>query len=173
MDELVEIVDDEDRVVATTTRARMRAENLVHRSVFILCKRSDGCIYVHRRTQTKDVFPAMHDMFVGGVVTAGESYAQAAAREVAEELGVRGVPLTRLFHHRYEGEHSRAHIEVFEVLWDGPIVHQASEIDWGAFMSVEELRNPHAGLCFVPDGREVFDRYSAWAIATERQDRRD
>ncbi|MEN9507404.1 MAG: hypothetical protein RI958_3330, partial [Actinomycetota bacterium] len=33
--ELVDVVDDDDRVVGTVTRAEMRAGRLMHRAVFI------------------------------------------------------------------------------------------------------------------------------------------
>jgi len=45
-------------------------------------------IYVHRRTDTKRIFPGLYDMFVGGVSTTGEESPLTAAREVAEELGL-------------------------------------------------------------------------------------
>ena len=41
-DELVDVVDDDDRVVATVTRAAMRAERLRHRAVFVVVRSTDG-----------------------------------------------------------------------------------------------------------------------------------
>lgn len=158
-EELIDVVDEDDRVLGSTTRSQMRAQNLLHRSVFILCKSTRGAIYVHRRTLTKDVFPGLYDMFVGGVVGAGETYEAAALREIGEELGIVGPPLRRLFHHRYESERSRAHIEVFDVVWDGPIVLQDNEIDWGAWVDLEALVANQASWTFVPDGAEAFARY--------------
>lgn len=158
-EELVDVVDEADVVVGRTTRADMRARNLLHRSVSILCKDSRGRIYVHRRTLTKDLFPGLYDMFVGGTVSAGERYEASAARELAEELGIVGPKPVRLFHHRYEGAATRAHIEVYEVVWDGPIVHQASEVSWGAYRTLEELVANPDGFSFVPDGQEIFARY--------------
>jgi 8-oxo-dGTP pyrophosphatase MutT (NUDIX family) len=62
--------------------------------------------YVHRRAATKLVMPGLHDCWAGGVVGPGEEPAATAARELAEELGVVGVPLTPLFRLVYdEGEH--------------------------------------------------------------------
>jgi 8-oxo-dGTP pyrophosphatase MutT (NUDIX family) len=54
-------------------------------------------VYVHRRSATKLVMPGLHDCWAGGVVGPGEDPAGTAARELAEELGVTGVPLTPLF----------------------------------------------------------------------------
>ena len=47
-------------------------------------------VYVHQRTDTKRIFPSLFDMFVGGVSCRGECAELTAARELAEELGLRG-----------------------------------------------------------------------------------
>ena len=91
--ELVDVVDDDDRVVATVTRARVRAERLQHRTVFIVVRRTDGRLLVHQRSAAKDIWPSAWDIAVGGVVAAGEAWDVAAARELAEEVGIDGVPL--------------------------------------------------------------------------------
>jgi isopentenyldiphosphate isomerase len=158
-DEWIDLVDEADRVQGRVTRRQMRADNLLHRSVFVLCLDPDERAYVQRRTSTKDVFPGLYDMFVGGVVEAGESYDHAARREIGEELGIVGPTPHRLFMHRYAGPASRSHIAVYQVTWDGPIVHQQSEVDWGAYFTLEELARNTGGLAFVPDGWEVFERY--------------
>jgi 8-oxo-dGTP pyrophosphatase MutT (NUDIX family) len=158
-DELVDWVDEDDRVIGQVTRARMRAENLLHRCIAVLCCDSSGRVYAHRRSDTKDVFPGLYDMFVGGVVGAGESYDAAAAREIGEELGIVGPIPVPLFRHRYEGPDSRSHTAVYRVSWDGPIVHQASEIAWGGYRRLDELARGPAGWSFVPDGLEIFQRF--------------
>lgn len=159
-EELVDIVDDDDRVIRQVTRSQMRRERLLHRVVAVLCTNSRGEIFVHRRTTTKDLFPGLYDMFAAGTVEAGESYQACAERELAEELGVRGVPLERLFHHLYQGAATRAHTEVYRVVWDGPIVTQPSEISWGEFRSREAIVANREGFDFVPDGAELFARYA-------------
>jgi isopentenyldiphosphate isomerase len=158
-EEWVDHVDEDDRVIERVTRRQMRAGNLLHRSVFILCFDPHERVYVQRRTLTKDVFPGLYDMFVGGVVEAGETYDHSALREVGEELGIVGPIPQPLFSHRYEGRESRSHIAVYQVVWDGPIVHQASEVDWGAYFPLDELSRNEQGFAFVPDGWEVFQRY--------------
>lgn len=158
-DELVDWVDEDDRVIGQVTRARMRAENLLHRCIAVLCCDSAGRVYCHRRSPTKDVFPGLYDVFVGGVVGAGESYDAAALREIGEELGIVGAIPRPLFRHRYEGPASRSHTAVYRVSWDGPIVHQISEIAWGGYRTIEALAEAREGWSFVPDGREIFERF--------------
>lgn len=61
-DELVDIVDLDDGVVGVVTRAEMRARNLRHRCGEILVRDPAGAVFVHRRTDTKDLYPGMRDM---------------------------------------------------------------------------------------------------------------
>jgi 8-oxo-dGTP pyrophosphatase MutT (NUDIX family) len=89
---LVDVVDDDDRVVDTVSRAAMRARRLQHRAVFIAVIDADDRVLVHRRSDTKDLWPGWWDLAVGGVVGAGESYDDAASRELAEEVGLRATP---------------------------------------------------------------------------------
>jgi isopentenyldiphosphate isomerase len=155
------LVDEDDHVVGSAPRSEIRSRNLLHRGVAVMVRDPSGRLYVHRRTSTKDVFPSMYDATVGGMVVRGESYEEAARREVAEELGIDGVEPRRLFMQRYSGPENNAWMAVFEVVWDGPVQHQEDEIDWGDWMSMEELRVRHEEWSFAPDHLELLERYVA------------
>ncbi len=161
-DEIVDVVDESNRVLRRACRREVRGRNLLHRGVGIFCFDSRGRIYVHARTETKDIFPGMYDMLVGGVVSSGETYGDAARRELAEELGVSGPEPEYLFTHLYLGDRNRAWIQVYRVVWDGAIRHQAEEIAWGAWMEESGLPRMIAEKPFVPDGLEVYRRYLEW-----------
>src|SRR5262245_21080952 len=157
-DELVDVVDEDDRVVATVTRREVRRGQLLHRCTYVLLKNAAGDILVHRRTDTKDVFPGAYDVFSGGVCAAGESYDECARREIAEEVGVEGAELRFLFKHRYRGAHGQAWGAVYETRWDGAVEPQASEVAWLAWVAPDQLDRMLADLPFCPDSREVFER---------------
>jgi isopentenyldiphosphate isomerase len=159
--ELVDVVDEEDRVVATVTRRELRARRLLHRCTYVLVRNGAGDILVHRRTETKDVNPGAYDVFAGGVCATGESYDDCARREVAEELGVAGVDPSFLFRHRYSGPEGEAWGGVYEVRWDGPIQPQEAEVAWTAWVPPAELERMLAELVFCPDSREVYQRLLA------------
>jgi 8-oxo-dGTP pyrophosphatase MutT (NUDIX family) len=159
-DEPVEVVADDGTVLDVVPRRVMRERRLLHRCTYVLVLNPVGELYVHRRTTTKDVYPGSYDVSAGGVCAVGESFDDGAAREVLEELGVGARPTFR-FLHRYDGPDGHVLGAVYDVVWDGPIVHQASEVAWGAFepLSAIELRIGRDPFC--PDGLEVYRRWLA------------
>ncbi|RZS43471.1 NUDIX domain-containing protein [Herbihabitans rhizosphaerae] len=156
---MVAIYDSTGVVVDARPRDVMRAEGLWHASGSVLVRSGDGeRIYVHQRTSDKDIYPGMHDCWAGGVVAAGEDPTDCAVRELAEELGVTGVTPRRLFTSRIELPPLRLHMFAHEVRWDGPIVHQESEIAGGGWLTLAELVSKlgDPDWPFVPDGRIGF-----------------
>jgi isopentenyldiphosphate isomerase len=162
-EEQVAIIDESGAVVGSAPRSVMRRDNLPHIVVAVLVRDSAGRIYVHRRTDIKDVFPGLHDCCAAGCLQAGEEIEDAARREVAEELGVVGVPLAPLFVMRYDDAATRHLCHAFMATYDGPISHQAEEVAWGGWMTPEELRTNLADPSwpFVPDGRALIERWFA------------
>jgi 8-oxo-dGTP pyrophosphatase MutT (NUDIX family) len=158
-DEPVDVVDESDRVIGTVPRREIRSRNLLHRCTYVLVRRSDGRINVHRRTDTKDVDPGAYDMFPGGVCAAGESYDDCARRELEEELGIAGAPLRPLFRHRYSGPDGETWGGVYEVTWDGPVAMQPEEVAWNAWVTAAELDRMLDELTFCRDSREIYRRW--------------
>ncbi|QRP49998.1 NUDIX domain-containing protein [Amycolatopsis sp. FDAARGOS 1241] len=165
-DELVALYDRTGHAVGHALRSRVRAEGLWHAAGVVLVRSSDGkSVYVHLRTADKDIFPSTWDCWAGGVVAAGETPAECARRELAEELGVHGVEPEPLFTKIYDEGTVHCHNFAFEVRWDGPIRHQPEEIAEGRWMPLADLRawvfDPASP--FIPDGRagvqEWFHRY--------------
>ncbi|MEU0085502.1 NUDIX domain-containing protein [Streptomyces sp. NPDC006274] len=168
-EEILDIVDEHDRVVGQAARGDAYARGLRHRCAFILARDAAGRIFVHRRTATKLVFPSMYDMFVGGVVGAGESYDEAALREAEEELGVRGLPRpVPLFKFLYEGE-SRTDggpgpawwSQVYEVRCELPVDPQREEVAWHGFLTDAELEARLGEWDWTPDGLAAYERLRA------------
>ncbi len=158
-DEIVAIVDEHNKVVGAAPRREMRAKNLPHRSTYILVFNSRGKLYVQKRTLTKDVFPSYYDPVSGGVVLAGESYEQGAVRELAEEMGIRNIPLTRLFDFYFADEHTRVWGGTFSCVYDGALVLQEEEVERVTLMTVEEILRRAETELFTPDGLYVVRRY--------------
>ncbi|NUK71414.1 NUDIX domain-containing protein [Streptomyces lunaelactis] len=158
-DEILDIVDENDEVIGQAPRGEAYARGMRNRCAFILVRDAEGRIFVHRRTSTKLVFPSLYDMFVGGVVGAGESYDAAALREAEEELGVSGLPRpVPLFKFLYDnGEHSWWSA-VYEVRCELPVHPQAEEVAWHDFLPEEELERRLGEWEWVPDGLAAWQR---------------
>lgn len=160
-DEILDIVDEYDHVIGQAPRGEAYARSLRHRCAFILATDPQGRVFVHRRTTTKLVHPGLYDMFVGGVVGAGESYDEAALREAEEELGVSGLPRpVPLFKFLYDDGAGRSWwSSVYEVTCGLPVRPQAEEIDWYGFLSREELERRIPEWSWTPDGLAAYERW--------------
>ncbi|WP_039932119.1 NUDIX hydrolase [Streptomyces viridochromogenes] len=163
-DEILDIVDENDQVIGQSPRGEAYAGGLRHRCVFIQARDAEGRIFVHRRTPTKLVFPSLYDMFVGGVVGAGESYDTAALREAEEELGVSGLPAPRyLFKFLYDnGAGQSWWSAVYEVTCARPVRPQVEEVAWHDFLPEDEVRRRLRDWEFVPDGLAAYERLTAF-----------
>ena len=151
--ELVDVLDDEGRVVRTATRAEVRAGNLWHRAVFIAVVNARGELAVHQRAAWKDVWPSRWDVCFGRVLAAGESFEPAAARELAEEAGLE-LPAERfepLGAGRYADDLVREQAEVFLVRADGPLRFADGEVAAADWVALDALEAWLAGRDLVPD----------------------
>lgn len=164
-DEILDIVDENDHVTGQAPRGEIYAKGLRHRSVFVLARDADDRVFVHRRTPVKLVFPSLYDMFVGGVVGAGESYDEAALREAEEELGVSGLPRpVPLFPFQYTSENGayRSWSYVYEVRCTLPVSPQVEEVAWHDFLPEEELERRLGTWRWAPDGLAAYERLKAF-----------
>lgn len=87
------LVDDDDNVLGETSRARAHAEGLLHRIAVTYVVNGKGEILVNVRAKDGHL-----DHSSAGHVDVGESYLDAAKRELREELGVEGVDLKEIGH---------------------------------------------------------------------------
>lgn len=143
-----------------------RAENLWHRATYILVENSKRQLYVQVRTTSKDYCPGYFDCVTGGVVAAGEEYDVSAQRELEEELGIPGVPLTHLFTFPFEDEKSRVWGCGFYCMYDGDVTPQESEVQRVEMMTLDDIdaARESASVKFTPDSLhflELFKTYVA------------
>jgi len=92
-------------------------------------------------------------------VLAGESYEEGAVRELEEEIGIRQVPLTRLFDFYFSDPHSRVWGAAFSCVYDGPLTLQAEEVSHVELMDREEIFRRSLTELFTPDGLYVAQQY--------------
>jgi isopentenyldiphosphate isomerase len=86
--EWLDIVNSNDEVIGRETKDQKFAKDLISRNVAVFIKNASGKFLIARRSQAKKSFPGRLDLAVCGNVKAGESYEEAAYRELKEELGI-------------------------------------------------------------------------------------
>lgn len=90
-DDIFDIVDSSDTVVGSAPRSIVHRERLMHRAAHILifCIGSGGKkILLQKRSMSKDLYPGRYTTSCSGHVDSGETYDEAAVRELREETGV-------------------------------------------------------------------------------------
>ncbi|MCX7619554.1 MAG: NUDIX domain-containing protein [Acidimicrobiales bacterium] len=157
-DELVEVIDDEDVVVSVVTRLRMRAENLRHRTVFVVVFDRRGCLLTHQRAAWKDVWPSYWDIAFGGVLAVGETYEHAARRELAEEAGIESGELEFLGMGTYEDDSVREIGAVFRTVSEGPFEFTDGEVVATEWVPYESIGRWLQRRRVVPDSVEIVLR---------------
>lgn len=161
-EEAVDWVDEQDRVLEVLPRREIRRRNLLHRVTATFVFHPDGRLFLQQRTLTKDVYPGLFDPSVGGTVASGETYERNAIREVAEELGVAGVPVYFLFGHRFQDASTNSLIRVFACIHAGPMRLQATEVAGGEWADDARVN----GL--MAQGRLCSDSATGWRLYLER-----
>ncbi|ANE74203.1 NUDIX hydrolase YfcD [Dickeya solani] len=152
--EWVDIVDENNEVIAQSSRQQMRAQHLRHRATYIVVHDGMGKILVQRRTEIKDFYPGWLDATAGGVVQSGENLLESARREAEEELGIAGVPFAEHGLFYYESDDCRVWGGLFSCVMHGPFALQAEEIDEVSWLTPEEI----TARCdeFTPDSLKAL-----------------
>ncbi|MCL2733500.1 MAG: NUDIX domain-containing protein [Actinomycetia bacterium] len=164
VDELVERVDSQDRVLGVVTRRQAVREGWLHRIATTVCRDGRGRILVHRRSEQLSRFPGLYEVMVGGAVDVGESYEQAAGRELAEELGIHGRPRL-LFTFINRSGLSPHWLGVHEAVVPGALAPDPDEVAWHGWLTEPELHSALSAWHFTPDSHEAFSRYLAFRTA--------
>lgn len=157
--ELVDVVDLDDRVVTTVSRAEMRQRVLRHRAVFVVVHDGVGNVLVHKRSPDKDVWPGWMDLAVGGVLRSGETYETGARREVFEEIGIDAIDLEVFDAGRprpYDDDQVSLLGRCFVLCHGGPFVFRDGEISeawWTPIAEIDDVVRRHR---FLPDSSALL-----------------
>jgi isopentenyldiphosphate isomerase len=119
-----------------------------------------GAIYMQRRSKWKDRYPLKLDSSAAGHVDSGETYEEAARRELQEELGITA-DLKVIMNVQVCPETDNESVVLFEAHSDTPPVPDPEEICDGKFISPGELSELMKNDCddFVPAFILLWDLY--------------
>ena len=88
MKELLNIVNNDDKIIGEKTREEIHQEGLLHREIHVYFVTPQKELIFQHRARDKDTYPDLLDATVGGHVEIGDSYEKTAIKEAWEETGV-------------------------------------------------------------------------------------
>ena len=156
--ERVVVVDEHNHITGTVSRQQMRNETLCHRATYVFVFDSEGRVYVQERTMNKDLYPGFFDPATGGVVAEGEEYDEAAYRELEEELGISGVPLTAHCHFYFHNDDCRVWGKVYSCQYDGELILQKDEVAAVVREKPEHILSNRFHRSYTPDSLTALER---------------
>ncbi|MGB6220005.1 16S rRNA (adenine(1518)-N(6)/adenine(1519)-N(6))-dimethyltransferase RsmA [Haloferula sp.] len=137
--ELFDVVDAEDQVTGTSTRAEVHAKGLLHRAVHLFAINRRGDLLLQKRSRLKDAHPGVWDSSVSGHLDAGEDYFDAARREMEEEMGIEGVEPEEIARLGPSEATGWEHVRLYMVRWDGTPKFPYSEVESVMWMPAAEI----------------------------------
>jgi len=144
MKEEIDIVDAHDNVVDKSDRTTAHNKGLLHRLVHIMVFDADGKLFVQQRSTSKDRYPGFWEGSVSGHVKSGESFKEAAERELHEELGICVTPnhLKRILKFGLHEEDERV-LSTLYILKDykADIKLDLEEVKFGEFWTMNKLQD--------------------------------
>lgn len=140
----VEFVDEADKVIGAGPVAQAWEDGTRHRIVRIFVVNQKGEVLLARRGVTLRSLPGRWNESAAGHVDEGEDYADAAPRELQEELGVSDVPLKEIAYFKSEetdepDKKKNRWTKVYAVRSDGPFIPDPIEVAETKWVSPKAL----------------------------------
>ena len=157
IEEQVILVDDADHQTGTAEKLDAHRAGALHRAFSIVVWNSDGRMLLQQRALSKYHSAGLWTNTCGGHPRPNEDVAEAAARRLAEEMGLR-CPLTPLGTIRYRAEFSNGLTEheivhVYRGLHNGAVTPNPDEANAYAWRTLDEVRE---------DVAAAPQNYSVW-----------
>lgn len=162
------IVNTADVPIGSATKTEAWEQGLIHRIVRIMVFDEHDRMLVQKRSMQMGLYPGCWDNSAAGHVDAGETYEQAALRELEEELGLTGYFLERVDNYYSDGKfHERIlkrFTDVYKLVLPDPLPNfslqeaELSGVRWMAIADIKRLVQDSPEL--VTDGLEqVAQKY--------------
>lgn len=165
--ELLYRVTKDDSILGSVERSAAHQDQILHRAGMIFLLRSDGKILLQRRSPSKETFPDCWDSSSSFHVTFGESYEEAAKRELREETGV-SAPVAYLGKFSYHVPPENEIVAVFSCRTDDPVRIDQLESSLASFHTEEEVKVIVASEAAAPwlrDGWKILADSGHFSLA--------
>jgi len=90
MSDAIFVVDEQDKIIGTKTRAELTPKDIIRVSV-LWVENGKGQVLLQQRALTKKIGPGLWGPAVAGTVESDETYLSNIIKETEEEIGVAGV----------------------------------------------------------------------------------
>jgi isopentenyldiphosphate isomerase len=154
-EELLDIVDEQDRVLSRAPRSRVLRDYHIHRAVMFFVFDDEERVFVNQRSEIKELYPSYWSIAFGGHVLAGESYDAAVRREIREEVGL-DAPARQIAGFQKRTADERENVKVYAVTADREPVLFADEIAQARFMTIAEINAMLPRLDFLPETADLL-----------------
>lgn len=139
--EYLDLVDENDEVIGKEERNIIYENNWKNfRVINIMIFTSDDKIIVPKRNSNRKVFPNCFDCSVGGHVSSGETYEQAAYRELEEELGITSVKLEEIAYFKPWDIDTSCFSKLYKLVYDEELNYDKDGIAQIYYMTKEEIK---------------------------------
>ena len=111
-EEYIDVVNYKDEVIGRDLKSQKQVKGFIGRVVAIFIVDSKGKFIIHKKASYKNIDPDLYDVSALGHVISGETYEQAAQRELKEELNLT-CPLQFLDKFYQEIDHKDKKLKIF------------------------------------------------------------
>ncbi len=160
MREVIDVINEKNEVINTVEYEEIYEKKLSHRIAHIFVINSDtNEIYFQKRAETKSFLPGYYCTSAGGHVSAGESYLEAAKRELYEEIGLK-TTLDKIGSFVFESDDHKRYIELFLTYANDGFSFNDGEVASGEFLSLEKAQELiNADVKIHPQLKACFEYY--------------
>lgn len=142
---LVDVVDEDDRVTQTVSVQNAREQGLIHRIARIMVEDEKSRKILLQKRTAKLLWPNCWDNSAAGHVDAGEDYLTAAKRELFEEIGVKSEHLEQQGKYFTDQVYNGYRLRRFNMLYKCrvnslPTNLQAEEVSEVRWFTLEEIK---------------------------------
>ncbi|MBN2459224.1 NUDIX domain-containing protein [Candidatus Woesearchaeota archaeon] len=171
--EKVDVLDNHGKLTGEIMlKTEAHKKGVWHRAVHIWVYNSKGELLLQKRAKKKKYYPGLWDISAAGHVSAGQSYQEAAQRELFEELGImchaKALKPIKLWKLKQDLSKpflkNREFVKGYSLRWDGNVASlrlQEEEVEQAKLMPIDDfesnIMNDEKSLTYVPQRKYYLE----------------